>query len=81
MSLRLYSTAVLWEGGKGVAKLYGVMLALADPPPIPGHAIVALRYIPEIALRSITRGTETRERTMTDDEARELDVWIRRTVI
>lgn len=81
MSLRLYSTGVLWESGKGAAKMYGVMLALNTPPEIPGATILAMRYIPEIGLRSVARTGDAAERNMTDDEARAVDLWLKSSVI
>lgn len=81
MSLRLYSTGVFWESGRGAAKMYGVLLALSEPPDIGGPPIIAIRYIPEIGLRSVNRSGEASERGMTDDEARALDAWLRRVVL
>jgi len=81
VSLRLYSTGVLWERGKGAAKLYGVMLALTSPPEIRGALILAIRYIPEIGLRTVTREGDATERTLTDEEARAVDAWLRRSVL
>lgn len=82
MSLRLYSTGVFWESGRGAAKMYGVMLALTSPPDIDGPTIIGMRYVPEIGLRSVNRaGEAAAERSMTDDEARAVDAWLRRVVI
>lgn len=81
MSLRLYSTGVLWERGRGAAKLYGVMIALSAPPEIPGAVILAIRYVPEIGLRTVLRTGEKMERSLTDDETRAVDAWLRRAAI
>lgn len=73
MSHALYSTRLYWAGTRGgIAKLHGRIVALHAPPQIAGAPVVAIDYVPEIALRQIQHVAEA-WRDMSDAEVREAD--------
>jgi hypothetical protein len=58
MSLDLYSTALVWHGYRGIAKLHGRVVRLDAAPELPGDRVVMIDYRPEIAERRIQRYDE-----------------------
>lgn len=55
MSLKLYSTALIWYGRRGVAKLHGRQILLDQAPALPGSDVVMVDYRPEIGVGRIQR--------------------------
>jgi hypothetical protein len=79
MSLALYSTALLWRGHSGVAKLYGRQVALTQPPALAGLHIKTIDYRPEIGERRLqTCDGQVREMELAEVAA--ADEFLRRVV-
>jgi len=75
MSLELYWTRLFWDGRRGVAKLHGRTVELAEPPALPGTPVELLDYAPEVSCREILRRGD-RRREMTQDEIRGADALL-----
>lgn len=75
MSVDLYSTALVWHGYRGIAKLHGRQIELQEPPTLLGQRLVMIDYRPEIAERRL-QPFDGQARDMTADEVAAADVFL-----
>jgi hypothetical protein len=79
MSLDLYSTALLWRGHSGVAKLHGCQVALTQAPVLAGQHIKMIDYRPEIGEGRL-QTCDGQVREMASIEVAAADEFLRRVV-
>ena len=76
MSLDLYSTALVWYGHRGIAKLHGRQCALLEVPQVAAVRLVAIDYRPEIGERRL-QPFDGPFRDMLDSEIESADALLR----
>lgn len=80
MSLDLYSTALVWHGQRGIAKLHGRQIQLPQIPQLlPGQRLVMVDYRPEIGERRL-QPFDGPARDMTPEEVAAADVFLHVTL-
>ena len=80
MSLNLYSTALIWDGRRGAAKLHGRQIVLGEAPALLGARVVKIDYRPEIGEGRIQR-MDGPTSDMTIPEVAAADEYLRHAVI
>lgn len=80
MSDALYSTRLRWANGRGVARLHGRSVPLAEPPVLDGVAVHAVDYTPEVSVYEVQRRACDPRVEMTAGEIADADRLLRRLV-
>jgi hypothetical protein len=82
MSLNLYSTALIWDGRRGAAKLHGRQIVLGEAPALLGAPVVKIDYRPEIGqVEGRIQRMDGPTSDMTIAEVAAVDEYLRHAVI
>ena len=80
MSDALYSTRLRWAQGRGVARMHGRSVPLAEAPTLDGVQVHAVDYTPEVHCVEIQPNASGPRREMTAGEIADADKLLRRLV-
>lgn len=80
MSDALYSTRLRWAHGRGVARLHGRSIDLAEAPTLDGVQVHQVDYTPEVHCLEIQRRPCDPRSEMTAGEIADADALLRRLV-
>lgn len=80
MSDALFSTRLRWFNGQGIAKMYGRLVALTEPPILDGVPVYYVQYTPEIHWFDIQPRPCDPKREMYAAEIADADRLLRRLV-